>query len=197
MWFLPIINTGLNIIGGLVNGFNNREQQKLAIIAYEKQARIEMEKLQLASEIDRQTKEHNLLIMNGIMEIMQNIVKTDVELNILAKRMETALNMQIGDWLLAKRKEICELNNEQIRQLDYFLNRAKELDEADRERFKSLVYENFEYNKKTIIDNNNFLVKQTEELANKSGITVIYIKEEFQHLLGMDTLNLLESLDKI
>ncbi|WP_414754703.1 hypothetical protein [Anabaena sp. CCY 9910] len=197
MWFLPIINTGLDIISGLINGFNNREQQKLAIIEYEKQARLEMEKLQLISEIDRQTKENNLLIMKGILEILQNIVKTDVELNILAKRSETAISMQIGDWLLAKRKEICDLNNEQIRQLNYFLNRAKELDEADQEKFKSIVYENFEYNKKSIIDNNNFLVKQAEELAAKSGIKVISIKEEFKHLLGVDTFKLLEGFENI
>ncbi|AUT01646.1 hypothetical protein CLI64_15325 [Nostoc sp. CENA543] len=197
MWFLPIINTGLDIISSLVNGFNNREQQKLAIIEYEKQARLEMEKLQIASDIDRQTKEHNLLIMKGIIDIMQNIVKTDVELNIIAKKIEAALNMQIGDWLLAKRKEICDLNNEQIRQLNYFLNRAKELNESDQEKFKSIVYENFEYNQKIIIDNNNFLVNQAEELAAKSGVKVISIKEEFKHLLGVNTLKLLENFEDI
>ncbi|HEY9852178.1 MAG TPA: hypothetical protein V6D28_22080 [Leptolyngbyaceae cyanobacterium] len=195
-WFVPIISAGIEIIGSLINGYSSREQQKLDIIAYENQARLEMERMQLKSEIDKNTKEHNLVILKGILAIIHNLTRTDIELKLLVERVETAKQMQIGDWIMAKKREICQLNNEQIRQLEEFLNKAKSLDESDQDKFKALVYENFEYNKKSIIENNNFLVKQAENLAARSGVELISLKEEFKQLVSIDTLKLLENYPK-
>lgn len=195
-WFIPIISVGIELIGSLINGYSSREQQKLDILAYENQARLEMKKMQLESEIDRETKEHNLVILQGILAIIQDLVITDIELKLLVERVEIARKMQIGDWIMAKKREICQLNNEQIRQLEEFLNKAKSLDESDQDKFKALVYENFEYNKKSIIENNNFLVKQAENLAARSGVELISLKEEFKQLVSIDTLKLLENYPK-
>lgn len=190
--FIPIISAGLDIIGSLLNSFNTREEQRLQIIAYEKQARLEMEKIQLEATIDKQAKEQSLAILKGILEIIKDLVKTDVELKLLVGRVEADRQMQIGDWVIAKKREICELNNQQVKYLQDFLLRAKDLDELDRDKFKYLVYENFEQNKKSIHDNNEWLVKQVENLVTKGGVELISLKEEFQQFLNMDTVKLLQ-----
>lgn len=190
--FLPIIVTGVQIIGNLVNGYNDRETMKLNISAYEKEARLEMKKIQLEAKLNKEAQEQNLSMLRGILEIIKDLVRTDVELSIVVQQVGDSRTMLIGDWITTKKREISDLNNEQVKQLQEFLLKAKELDELDRERFKVLVYENFEHNKISIQKNNEWLLKQAEDLVTKSGIELTSVKEDFKQLAGMDTLKLLE-----
>ena len=191
-----IIEAGISLIDKLIGGYNEREEQKIEIKRYESKVRAELQRMKLASEIERANSEHNVKLLESVLILMSDIVRTDVELSIIQQRANDMRFVDFNNWLIDKKREFCEMNNEQIKQLKFHLKSAEELDEIDKSDFKKLVYETINRNLDSITSNDKILVEQTQLKLSEKGIAISSLKDEFKQLAGLSIQKLLELKEK-
>jgi len=186
-----IIELGISIIGNLIVGYNEREMQRIEIERYESEARAELERMQIVSVIERQNSEHNVKLLEKVLLLMTDIVKTDLELSIIQQRVNDLRLVDLGNWLTIKKKEFCDMNNDQIKQLKSHLKSADDLNEIDKIEFKKLVFETINRNLDSIKDNDKILVENVQQKLSENGVAVNSLKEEFRQFASLSIQKLL------
>jgi len=191
-----IIEAGISLIDALIGGYNEREKQRIEIERYESEVRAELQRMQLVSEIERANSAHNVKLLENVLVLMSDIVRTDLELSIIQQRANDMRFVDFSNWLTNKKREFCDMNNEQIKQLKFHLKSAEELDENDKSEFKKLVYETINRNLDSIKSNDQILVEQTQKKLTEKGVSASSLKDEFKQLAGLSIHKLLELKEK-
>jgi len=147
--------------------------------------------MQIVSVIERQNSEHNVKLLEKVLLLMTDIVKTDLELSIIQQRVNDLRLVDLGNWLTIKKKEFCDMNNDQIKQLKSHLKSADDLNEIDKIEFKKLVFETINRNLDSIKDNDKILVENVQQKLSENGVAVNSLKEEFRQFASLSIQKLL------
>jgi len=192
-----LIELGISIIDQLVNGYNSREMKKLELEQYAIEVEAELSRIKLNTEIERQNKLLNVQILENVLFLLSDLVKTDLEIKIIQQRVSDARLYELGNWITEKKKDHCEMNSKEIIKLKSFLSASNDIPEEDKAKFKSNVYEVINSNLLSIKENESFLFKIVQSKIEDKGIDMPSLKEEFKNLATLSMKKLLELNAKI
>jgi hypothetical protein len=187
-----VVNSGFGILGDLVRGHMDRQERKLALEELKIKAEEARKNLELEVNLDIKTREANLKILQGMMEIIQDVIRTDVELKLLAQATNAKLSLLIMDWQKSAVQEFVRLKDEVLTNLSRHLMTSQSLPELERGRFISLAYENYDRSTEMIFETDANARKQAETLASLVKPIDTKLQETLSRLAGMDTLKLLD-----
>lgn len=187
-----VVNSGFGILGDLVRGHMDRQERKLALEELKIKAEEARKNLELEVNLDIKTREANLRILQGMMNIVQDVVRTDVELKLLAQRGYVELQLIIMDWQKSTPQEFVRLKDEILTNLSRHLMTSQSLPEFERGRFISLAYENYDRSTEIIFETDADLRKRAEAFASSVKPIDPKLQETLDRLAGMDTLKLLD-----
>ena len=170
-----------------------RQERKLALEELQIKADEARKTLELEVNLDIKTREANLKILQGMMNIVQDVVRTDVELKLLAQTTNAKLSLLIMDWQRSTAQEFVRLKDEVLTNLSRHLMTSQSLPELERGRFISLAYENYDRSTEIIFETDATARKQAETLASSVKPIDTKLQETLSRLAGMDTLKLLNA----
>ena len=104
-----VVNSGFGLLGDLIRGHMARQERKLALEELQIKADEARKTLELEVNLDIKTREANLRILQGMMNIVQDVVRTDVELKLLAQATNAKLSLLIMDWQKSTAQEFVRL----------------------------------------------------------------------------------------
>lgn len=107
-----VVNSGFEILGDLVRGHMDRQERKFALEELKIKADEARKNLELEVNLDIKTREANLRILQGMMDIVQDVVRTDLELKLLAQRGYVELQLIIMNWQKSTTVELVALKQE-------------------------------------------------------------------------------------
>ncbi|WGS75343.1 hypothetical protein [Pseudanabaena galeata] len=186
-----VVNSGFGILGDLVRGHMDRQERKFALEELKIKADEARKNLELEVNLDIKTREANLRILQGMMDIVQDVIRTDLELKLLAQRGYVELQLIIMNWQKSITVDLVELKQEILTDMKNDLVESESLHELIRDRFISDVYEKYHECKKMIADSNSLARQLAESLANSFKPIDPKLQETLDRLAGMDTLKLL------
>jgi hypothetical protein len=186
-----VVNSGFGLLGDLIRGHMARQERKLALEELQIKADEARKTLELEVNLDIKTREANLRILQGMMNIVQDVVRTDVELKLLAQATNAKLSLLIMDWQKSTAQEFVRLKDEVLTNLSRHLMTSQSLPEFERGRFISLAYENYDRSTEIIFETDATARKQAETLASSVKPIDTKLQETLSRLAGMDTLKLL------
>jgi len=187
-----VVTSGFGLLGDLIRGHMARQERKLALEELKIKAEEARKNLELEVNLDIKTREANLRILEGMMTIVQDVVRTDVELKLLAQATNTKLNLLVMDWQKSTAQEFVRLKDEVLTNLSRHIMTSQSLPELERNRFISLAYENYDRSTEIIFETDSNARKQAEVLANSIKPIDTKLQETLSRLAGMDTLKLLD-----
>jgi len=187
-----VVNSGFGILGDLVRGHMDRQERKLALEELKIKADEARKNIELEVNLDIKTREANLRILQGMMNIVQDVVRTDVELKLLTQRGYVELQLIIMNWQKSTTVELVALKQEILTDMKNDLVAYESLHELIRDTFISDVYEKYHECKKMIADYNSLARQLAESLANSFKPIDPKLQETLDRLAGMDTLKLLD-----
>ena len=191
-----VVNSGFGLLGDLIRGHMARQERKLALEELQIKADEARKTLELEVNLDIKTREANLKILQGMMNIVQDVVRTDVELKLLAQTTNAKLSLLIMDWQKSTPQEFVRLKDEVLTNLSRHLMTSQSLPELERGRFISLAYENYDKSTEIIFETDATARKQAETLASSVKPIDTKLKETLSRLVGMNTLRLLDEYPK-
>lgn len=186
-----VVSSGFGLLGDLIRGHMARQEMKLALEELQIKADEARKTLELEVNLDIKTREANLRILQGMMNIVQDVVRTDVELKLLAQTTNAKLGLLIMDWQKSTPQEFVRLKDEVLTNLSRHLMTSQSLPELERGRFISLAYENYDRSTEIIFETDADLRKRAETLASSVKPIDTKLQETLARLAGMDTLKLL------
>jgi hypothetical protein len=184
-----VVNSGFSWLDAVIKGHMARQEKKLALEELQIKADEARKTLELEVNLDIKTREANLKILQGMMNIVQDVVRTDVELKLLAQATNAKLSLLIMDWQKSTAQEFVRLKDEVLTNLSRHLMTSQSLPEFERGRFISLAYENYDRSTEIIFETD--ARKQAETLASSVKPIDTKLQETLARLAGMDTLKLL------
>lgn len=187
-----VVNSGFGLLGDLIRGHMARQERKLALEELQIKADEARKTLELEVNLDIKTREANLKILQGMMNIVQDVVRTDVELKLLAQTTNAKLSLLIMDWQKSTAQEFVHLKDEVLTNLSRHLMTSQSLPELERGRFISLAYENYDRSTEMIFETDTTTRTQAETLASSVKPIDTKLQETLSRLAGMDTLKLLD-----
>ena len=186
-----VVNLGFSWLDAVIKGHMVRQERKLALEELQIKADEARKTLELEVNLDIKTREANLRILQGMMNIVQDVVRTDVELKLLAQTTNAKLGLLIMDWQKSTAQEFVRLKDEVLTNLSRHLMTSQSLPELERGRFISLAYENYDRSTEIIFETDADLRKRAETLASSVKPIDTKLQETLARLAGMDTLKLL------
>ena len=186
-----VVNSGFSWLDAVIKGHMARQERKLALEELQIKADEARKTLELEVNLDIKTREANLRILQGMMNIVQDVVRTDVELKLLAQATNAKLSLLIMDWQKSTAQEFVRLKDEVLTNLSRHLMTSQSLPELERGRFISLAYENYDRSTEIIFETDATARKQAEILASSVKPIDTKLQETLSRLAGMDTLKLL------
>jgi hypothetical protein len=186
-----VVSSGFGLLGDLIRGHMARQERKLALEELKIKAEEARKNLELEVNLDIKTREANLRILQGMMDIVQDVVRTDVELKLLAQRNYVEMQLIIMNWQKSVTVEFVELKQEILTNMKNDLVESESLHELLRDRFISDVYDKYHECKKMIADSNSLARQLAESLASSVKPIDTKLQETLSRLAGMDTLKLL------
>ena len=189
-----VVNSGFEILGDLVRGHMDRQERKSALEELKIKADEARKNLELEVNLDIKTREANLRILQGMMEIIQDVVRTDVELKLIAKGAKVKNNLMVMNWQKSTTVELVQLRSEILDCMNKYLNSAQSLPEIEKAILIDGVSRVFNGSLQMTFDYNASVRTQAESLLlyiNEKEIDE-ELKETLERLAGMDTLNLLD-----
>jgi hypothetical protein len=127
-----VVNSGFGILGDLVRGHMDRQERKFALEELKIKADEARKNLELEVNLDIKTREANLRILQGMMEIVQDVVRTDVELKLIAKGAKVKNNLMVMNWQKSTTVELVQLRSEILDCMNKYLNSAQSLPEIEK-----------------------------------------------------------------
>ena len=191
-----VVNLGFSWLDAVIKGHMVRQERKLALEELQIKADEARKTLELEVNLDIKTREANLRILQGMMNIVQDVVRTDVELKLLAQTTNAKLGLLIMDWQKSTAQEFVRLKDEVLTNLSRHLMTSQSLPELERGRFISLAYENYDKSTEIIFETDATARKQAETLASSVKPIDTKLKETLSRLVGMNTLRLLDEYPK-
>ena len=188
-----VVNSGFGILGDLVRGHMDRQERKFALEELKIKADEARKNLELEVNLDIKTREANLRILQGMMEIIQDVVRTDVELKLIAKGAKVKNNLMVMNWQKSTTVELVQLRSEILDCMNKYLNSAQSLPEIEKAILIDGVSRVFNGSLQMTFDYNAIARTQAESLLldiNEKEIDE-ELKETLDRLAGMDTLKLL------
>ena len=188
-----VVNSGFGILGDLVRGHMDRQERKLALEELKIKAEEARKNLELEVNLDIKTREANLRILQGMMEIVQDVVRTDVELKLIAKGAKVKNNLMVMNWQKSTTVELVQLRSEILDCMNKYLNSAQSLPEIEKAILIDGVSRVFNGSLQMTFDYNAIARTQAESLLlyiNEKEIDE-ELTETIARLAGMDTLKLL------
>ena len=188
-----VVNSGFGILGDLVRGHMDRQERKFALEELKIKADEARKNLELEVNLDIKTREANLRILQGMMEIVQDVVRTDVELKLIAKGAKVKNNLMVMNWQKSTTVELVQLRSEILDCMNKYLNSAQSLPEIEKAILIDGVSRVFSGSLQMTFDYNAIARTQAESLLlyiNEKEIDE-ELTETIARLAGMDTLKLL------
>ena len=189
-----VVNSGFEILGDLVRGHMDRQERKFALEELKIKADEARKNLELEVNLDIKTRNANLNILQGMMEIVQDVVRTDVELKLISKRAKVTNSVMIMNWQKSTTVELVQLRSEILDCMNKYLNAAQSLPEIEKAILIDGVSRVFNGSLQMTFDCNAIARTQAESLLlsiNEKEVDK-ELKETLKKLAEMNTLNLLD-----
>jgi len=191
-----VVSSGFGLLGDLIRGHMARQERKLALEELQIKAEEARKTLELEVNLDIKTRETNLRILQGMMEIVQDVVRTDVELKSLAIRHSVEMKMLIGNWQLATQQSLFQETNKLLHDLGTHIKMIDSFNEIERERIKEIAYTRYEMcNSIALQDYESIrleIMKTNQEVRTRAEkLASSFELHKILRLAGMDTLKLL------